>query len=138
MAVEIVMPKFGLTMQEGTLQQWFKAEGERVEAGEKLFEVETEKVLCEVEAPVAGILVRCLYPADATIPVATVVAVIAEAGDDPAEVAARYAAPVAPQAVSGARPSPVPPAPAAPDGRGAERVPATPAARKRASLSSAS
>ena len=48
------MPKFGLTMHEGTIQRFFKAAGESVVAGEPLYEVETEKVLYEVEAPIAG------------------------------------------------------------------------------------
>jgi pyruvate dehydrogenase E2 component (dihydrolipoamide acetyltransferase) len=39
------MPKFGLTMLEGTIQRWFKAEGEEIKAGEPLFEVETENSL---------------------------------------------------------------------------------------------
>ncbi len=51
MAVEVTMPKFGLTMHEGTLQRYFKAAGEAVKAGEPLYEVETEKVLYEVESP---------------------------------------------------------------------------------------
>lgn len=90
MPVEVVMPKFGLTMQEGTIQQWFKAEGERIEAGEKLFEVETEKVLYEVEAPVAGIVAKLLYPIESTVPCAQAVAVIAVGGEEPALIAARY------------------------------------------------
>ena len=44
MPVEVTMPKFGLTMQEGTIQRYFKAPGEAVRAGEPLYEVETEKV----------------------------------------------------------------------------------------------
>ena len=50
MAVEVSMPKFGLTMTEGTIQKWFKNEGDAIKAGEPLFEVETEKVLYEVES----------------------------------------------------------------------------------------
>jgi len=50
-AIEITMPKFGLTMHDGTLQRYFKAPGEPVNAGEPLYEVETEKVLYIVEAP---------------------------------------------------------------------------------------
>ena len=92
MPVEVVMPKFGLTMQEGTIQQWFKAEGELIEAGQPLFEVETEKVLYQVEAPASGTIAKLLYPAEATVACAKVVAVIAVAGDAPAAVAARYAA----------------------------------------------
>ena len=51
MAVEVTMPKFGLTMHEGTIQRFFKAVGESVSEGDPLYEVETEKVLYEVESP---------------------------------------------------------------------------------------
>ena len=92
MAVEVVMPKFGLTMQEGTIQRWFKAEGDPIAKGESLFEVETEKVLYEVEAPIAGRVAKLLYPEEATVACARVVAVLAVGDEDPAAVAARYAA----------------------------------------------
>jgi len=127
-AIEVVMPKFGLTMQEGTIQQWFKAEGERIAAGEALFEVETEKVLYEVESPAAGVVARILYPVEATVPVANVVAVIAEDDEDPVHVGARYAAPAAPPAAETA--SPAPSAPTAGAAAGGDRRPITPAARK--------
>ena len=85
-----MMPKFGLTMTEGTIQKWFKNEGEAIKAGEPLFEVETEKVLYEVESPVAGTVAKLLYPLEASVPVGLPVAVIAEAGENVAEVAAKY------------------------------------------------
>lgn len=90
MPIEVVMPKFGLTMQEGTIQQWYKAEGDAIAAGEPLFEVETEKVLYDVEAPATGVVARLLYPVEATVACARVVAVIAVGGEDRAAVAARY------------------------------------------------
>lgn len=93
MSVEVLMPKFGLTMQEGTVQRWFHCEGESVKQGAPLFEVETEKVLYEVDAPADGVLARILAPPGSTVPVASVVAVIAEPGEDPAVVASRYTAP---------------------------------------------
>jgi len=126
MPVEVVMPKFGLTMQEGTIQQWFKSEGEAVAAGEPLYEVETEKVLYEVEAPADGVVAKLLYPAEATVACAHVVAVIAVAGEDPQAIAARYAAAAAPSAAAAAPPSAAT-ATAAPH---ASTVAATPAARK--------
>jgi pyruvate dehydrogenase E2 component (dihydrolipoamide acetyltransferase) len=127
-AVEVVMPKFGLTMQEGTIQQWFKAEGEQIEAGEPLFEVETEKVLYEVEAPASGVVAKLLYPVEAKVPCARTVAVIAVAGEDPASVAARYVGvPLAePPATSSGRGAPQRPAPPVRTGT----IVATPAARK--------
>ena len=90
MPVEVTMPKFGLTMQEGTIQRYFKAPGESVRAGEPLYEVETEKVLYEVEAPASGTLAAALFPEGATVECGVVIAVIAESGEDAAAVGARY------------------------------------------------
>lgn len=90
MAVEAFMPKFGLTMTEGTIQKWFKAEGDAIKAGESLFEVETEKVLYEVESPASGTVAKLLYPLEATVAVGLPVAIIAEAGENVAELAAKY------------------------------------------------
>ena len=90
MPVEVTMPKFGLTMQEGTIQRYFKAPGESVHAGEPLYEVETEKVLYEVEAPASGTLAAALFPEGATVECGVVIAVIAESGEDAAAVGARY------------------------------------------------
>jgi pyruvate dehydrogenase E2 component (dihydrolipoyllysine-residue acetyltransferase) len=101
MAVEVTMPRFGLTMHEGTIQRFFKAAGERVSAGEPLYEVETEKVLYEVESPASGILALALVEAGATVRCGGVVAVIAEADEDLAPIRARYSAAGAP---SGAEP----------------------------------
>ena len=84
------MPKFGLTMREGTIQRFFKAEGERVNAGEPLYEVETEKVLYQVEAPASGTLAIAMFDEGATVECGVAIAVIAEAGEDVATVAARY------------------------------------------------
>lgn len=132
MAVEVVMPKFGLTMTEGTIQQWFKSEGDAIKTGEALFEVETEKVLYEVEAPTDGTVAKLLYAVEAVVGVGLPVAIIAEAGEEVAEVAARYAdAPAAAPASASPEPAPVAtsaPSPAPQEKRG--RVPVTPAARK--------
>jgi len=131
-AVEVVMPKFGLTMTEGTILKWFISEGDTIKAGEAVFEVETEKVLYEVEAAADGTIAKLLYPLEAVVTVGLPVAVIAEAGEDIAEIASKYAAAPAAQA---AAPQAAPAAatgaaaaPAADKKRG--RVPVTPAARK--------
>lgn len=132
MAVEVVMPKFGLTMIEGTIQKWFKAEGDAINAGEALFEVETEKVLYEIEVSVAGTVAKLLYPVEAVVPIGLPVAVIAEAGENVAEVAARYSG-GAPAAKAAAAPAPAAasPAPVAASASGRrEGAPVTPAARK--------
>src|SRR5271165_2661784 len=96
MAVEVLMPKFGLTMHEGTIQRFFKEPGAPIRAGEPLYEVETEKVLYEVEAPASGTLALTLFGPDQTVECGRVVAVIAEPGDDAAAVAAKYRAAAAP------------------------------------------
>jgi pyruvate dehydrogenase E2 component (dihydrolipoamide acetyltransferase) len=77
-------------MTEGTIQKWFKAEGDAIKAGEPLFEVETEKVLYEVESPASGTVAKLLYPLEATVAVGLPVAIIAEPGENVAEVAAKY------------------------------------------------
>lgn len=138
MAVEAFMPKFGLTMTEGTIQKWFKAEGDALKAGEPLFEVETEKVLYEVESPASGTVAKLLYPLEATVAVGLPVAVIAEAGENVAEVAAKYGG-GAPQATATASATAAssasaastaqPAAPPSASGR-REGAPVTPAARK--------
>ena len=128
MPVEVVMPKFGLTMQEGKIQQWFKAEGEAIETGQPLFEVETEKVLYEVEAPANGRVAKLLYPIESTVPCAHVVAVIAVEGEDPTAVAAAYTA-RAPTAPPPASPGAAPVSARAAGGPSGAIV-ATPAARK--------
>ena len=131
MAVEVVMPKFGLTMTEGTIQQWFKSEGDTIKNGEALFEVETEKVLYEVEAPADGTVAKLLYAIEAVVGVGLPVAIIAEAGEEVAEVAAQYADAAAAPVAAPPEPAPVAAStapPAAEEKRG--RVPVTPAARK--------
>ena len=134
MAVEVVMPKFGLTMTEGTIQQWFKSEGDAIKTGEALFEVETEKVLYEVEAAADGTVAKLLYAVEAVVGVGLPIAIIAEAGEDIAEIAAQYAdAAAAPAAPAATATEPVPvaasAAPLAPEEKRG-RVPVTPAARK--------
>src|SRR6516162_3339558 len=85
------MPKFGLTMQEGTLQRYFRASGDGVNAGEPLYEVETEKVLYVVEAPEGGMLALWLHDEGAVVECGGLVAVIAQPDEDVATVRENYA-----------------------------------------------
>ena len=78
MAVELVMPKLGLTMEEGSVVRWLKNEGERVEKGEVILVVETEKVEYEVESPASGILKKIIGQVEQVYPVGEVLAVIEE------------------------------------------------------------
>ncbi len=81
MTGQIVMPRMGLTMDEGTLVGWRKAEGQRVTAGEPLFEIETDKSTVEVEASESGVLGKILVPVGATVPVGTVIALLVQPGE---------------------------------------------------------
>ncbi|MBV9939352.1 MAG: 2-oxo acid dehydrogenase subunit E2 [Acidobacteriaceae bacterium] len=83
MPYEIVMPQLGLTMTEGAVNTWLKQPGERVEKGEMLFSVSTDKVDMEVESTGTGFL-STLVGVGQTIPVGTVIAVLTE---QPAESA---------------------------------------------------
>ncbi len=82
MATEIRFPKFGLTMTRGTFLRWFKNEGERVQKGEKLFEIESDKSVMEVEAQVGGVLIRTLVEPDAVVPVGQVIGWLAESEEE--------------------------------------------------------
>lgn len=129
MAQQVIMPKWGLTMKEGKIARWLKAEGDSVEKGEPLLEVETDKITNAVEAPASGTLFQIIVPAGEVAPVQAVLAVIAAAGETPERVAAGTvaaegdtpeAAAAAPAGQAAAA------APAADEGF----VPAMPAARK--------
>ena len=90
----MILPKLGLTMDEGRIVAWHKRVGDAVAAGEVLFEVETDKATMEVESPAAGTLRRILYSADSSAPVATVIALISDTADEPLpDSADRVAAP---------------------------------------------
>lgn len=91
--IEIVMPKLGLTMDEGTIKQWLKKEGDMVEAGEEILEVEGDKTSSMVEAPGAGTLGRILFPNEGdVVPVTKPVAYILEEGETYTEVSEETAA----------------------------------------------
>ena len=86
MAVNVTMPKWGLTMKEGKISKWFKSEGDTIEKGEPFFEVETEKITNVVEATANGVLFQIVVAAGTTVPVGTVVAIIAEPGEQPERI----------------------------------------------------
>lgn len=82
---KIHLPRLGQTMEHGTILRWFKAEGESYETGESLYEVETEKVVNEIEAKLPGTLCRILVPEDEEHPVGTLLAVAADPGEEPTD-----------------------------------------------------
>jgi len=81
MAVEVVLPALGLTVEKGVILQWLKKEEEFVTKGESLYEVEADKVTTEVESPASGILKKILIPEGVEVPILTIVAVITEEGE---------------------------------------------------------
>ncbi len=111
MAIEVVLPMLGITVEKGRILKWHKKEGERVLKGEVLFEVETEKVVTEVESPASGILGRILVQEDVEVPLLTVVALILEEGEElsiaPSELppAAQELQAATPTGPSGSRPA---------------------------------
>jgi pyruvate dehydrogenase E2 component (dihydrolipoamide acetyltransferase) len=86
MSVKVTMPKLGMTMKVGKLSKWYKNEGDSVEKGEDLFVVETEKITNKIESPGSGLLFQVVVPAGKTVPVGTILAVIAEAGEQPERI----------------------------------------------------
>ena len=81
MATEVLMPKLGLTMTEGTILEWKKKEGDPVRKGDLLFSVETDKLTNDVEADADGTLLKILVPEGETSGCKTVIAYIGAPGE---------------------------------------------------------
>ncbi len=120
MGIELKMPALSPTMEQGTLAKWLKAEGDRIEPGDIIAEIETDKATMEFEAIDEGVLQKILIPAGTEdVAVGAVIALIT--GDDEAAAPAPAADPAkaeAPAAAPAPTPAPAPkadkPAPAAP------------------------
>jgi pyruvate dehydrogenase E2 component (dihydrolipoamide acetyltransferase) len=129
---QFLMPILGADMKEGKLVAWRKQPGDRIEHGEIIAEVETDKADVEVECYVPGVLEELLAAEGSTVLVGTPIALIK--ADDEAAAAAAQVAPVAPPPSAEAAPAPAPVVPARPQPL-AERVRASPAARQLAEAS---
>lgn len=127
MTTDVTMPKLGLTMKEGTVVSWLKKEGERVEKGEPILEIETEKISNVVEAPATGVLLRVVAEEKTTVPVGGLLALIGEAGETVTTIERPVAVTETPAAV---REKPAELAPKAEEGMAEERTRISPAARK--------
>ncbi len=116
-------------MESGTIVKWLKAEGDAVEKGEPLYELDTEKVTQEVEAEASGVLLKIAVP-EGEVPVGTTIAYIGEAGEQVAdakpepEPAAEKPAPDEPE------PTPVAAVAAPAERQEGERIKASPLARR--------
>ena len=79
---QIVMPKLGESIQEGTITKWFVKEGDTVQEDDILFEVATDKVDSEIPSPVDGGITKILFPENSLVPVGEVLAVISMGGEE--------------------------------------------------------
>jgi pyruvate dehydrogenase E2 component (dihydrolipoamide acetyltransferase) len=82
MAKTVVMPQMGYDMDAGTLLRWLKQEGDQVERGEAIAEIETDKVNIEIEAFDSGVLRKTLITEGQTVPVGEAIAIIGEEGEE--------------------------------------------------------
>src|SRR5207302_7558319 len=103
---KVVMPKLSDAMESGKIIKWLKKEGDRIQGGDILAEVETDKADVEMEAFGAGVLRKIFVPAGETAAIGALIGVIAEPGDDIAALVA--SAPARGGAVVGPRPRTAP------------------------------
>jgi pyruvate dehydrogenase E2 component (dihydrolipoamide acetyltransferase) len=82
MISEVVMPQMGADMEEGTIVRWLKNEGDEVDRGEIIAEIETDKADVEIEAFESGVFRKVLVPEGETVSVGTVIAVVASQDED--------------------------------------------------------
>lgn len=129
MATAIIMPKAGMAMETGTIIEWKVSVGDRIETGDDILEIETDKVAMGVEAETSGYLLGIIHDVGDVVPVTQTIGWIGEQGEAVPQADAE------PEATVAASPSE--PEPAAPQGQASVaavsgRVKATPAARRRA------
>jgi pyruvate dehydrogenase E2 component (dihydrolipoamide acetyltransferase) len=103
---KVVMPKLSEAMEDGKIIKWLKKEGDRVEGGDILAEVETDKADVEMEAFGSGVLRKILVAAGSKVPVGSLIGIIAEADEDISAVAATAPAPTAAPAAAATQPVP--------------------------------
>ena len=125
MATNVVMPQMGYDMREGTVVRWYKQEGDTVDRGEVIADIETDKATVEFEAYTGGVLGRIVAAAGIAVPVGELIAIITEPGEAVPEIAA----PAAPAPAAAPPPEPAPaPAASVPSANGEVR--ASPIARR--------
>jgi len=81
MAEKVIMPKLGMTMKQGKVTKWHYKEGDRVEAGDVIAEIETDKINYEIEAPISGILARVLVREEGVAAVGEAIGIMVEEGE---------------------------------------------------------
>jgi pyruvate dehydrogenase E2 component (dihydrolipoamide acetyltransferase) len=130
MARPLVMPQMGYDMKEGTILRWLKHEGDRVERGEPIAEIETDKVNLEIESFASGVILKLLAKEGETVPVGQLIALIGEPGEKVEEEA--VPAPAVVGAATAAA-TVTAPGPRAPEAAPLEEGPTAPGERVRAS-----
>lgn len=130
MAYEILMPQLGLTMEEGTVTQWMKHEGDEVKVGDVILEITTDKLTNEVVSEYEGTMLKIVAQEGEDIPVKGLLAYIGAPGEAVGG-AAPAAAPVT-EAAPAAAPVAAPVAAPAPAAVGGKRIRISPLARKTA------
>jgi len=125
MVTEIIMPKMGQTMEKGKIIKWLKKDGEEVQRGESLLEIETDKTTIEVEARDSGI-VKILAPEGEEVPIATTIGYILKEGESIPEEISKPKPPI--ETVKEAAPEK--PKPEKPEEAAVKRIRASPLARK--------
>lgn len=88
MVTKLIFPKFDANIMDGMIGRWLKREGERVEAGDPLVEIVTDKAKFDYESPVAGVLRKVIAVEKSTVPVGYVIALFGEADEALPDVAA--------------------------------------------------
>lgn len=85
MAKKVIMPKQGLLMTDGTITSWMIEEGEQIEEGQPLFEMETDKLTIEIDSPASGTLLKIIKGPGEVVPITETIGVIGEPGEDISE-----------------------------------------------------
>ena len=124
MPTEVLLPQWGMEMVEGTIVRWLKKEGDPIQEGEPLVEIETAKLETDLESSASGVVAQILVPEGSTVPIRTVLAVIAAPGEEISPAASH--APSAPRS-AGASTQPTAAGSQQPD---PARVQVVPAARR--------
>ena len=128
MATEVKLPRLGQGMESGTIVKWLKSEGDQVEKGEALYELDTDKVTQEVEAEASGVLLKIAVP-EGEVEVGKTIGFIGDKGEA-VSAPADEAKPKAEEKPKEEAPKPVAePAPAT-DGSTNGRIKASPLARR--------
>src|SRR5260370_35857307 len=125
MAISVVMPALEMAQENGKLLAWRKKEGERVQKGEPLLEIETDKAVVEVESPGDGLLAGVTAQVGAVIPVGETIAWLVAPGEKPPAKIASVVPAARASSGGGGKPPPRPPRARAPPPHSPPKPPTT-------------